>query len=198
MKIIIISQKVWGHSAWNLPFRKEVNLCKTYISESVPFDHCVRSIKWFWMQTAALPDSPSINLCQGTRVPWLLWTHLHTYLPVIQLWNQLILTCMCPVGLTDCIHILIKAPGTLTKLPWWKHLHCLYSVIMEPLILSMLFPSCPVFIIWASMLNSTLLNTVVRQKKLAIYLCLEWKQQCSERLHCLENGIIFPMGPLSL
>ena len=30
---------------------------------------------------------------------------------------------MCPVGLTDCIHILIKAPGTLTKLPWWKHLH---------------------------------------------------------------------------
>ena len=194
MKIIIISQKVWGHSAWNLPFRKEVTLCKTYISESVPFDHCVRSIKWFWMQTAALPDSPSINLCQGTRVPWLLWTHLHTYLPVLQLWNQLILTCMCPVGLTDCIHILIKAPGTLTKLPWWKHLHCLYSVIMEPLILSMLFPSCPVFIIWASMLNSTLLNTVVRQKSwLFIYV---WNENSNvlNAFTALKMGLFFLWG----
>lgn len=146
------------------------------------------------MQTAALPDSPSINLCQGTRVPWLLWTHLHTYLPVLQLWNQLILTCMCPVGLTDCIHILIKAPGTLTKLPWWKHLHCLYSVIMEPLILSMLFPSCPVFIIWASMLNSTLLNTVVRQKSwLFIYV---WNENSNvlNAFTALKMGLFFLWG----
>ena len=108
MKIIIISQKVRGHSAWTFPFSKEGNICKTNISESVHVDHCTRSTEWFWMQTAAVSDSPCVNQCQGTRVPWFLWTHLHTHLLVLQLWNQLILTCMCPVGLKDCIHFWLK------------------------------------------------------------------------------------------
>lgn len=194
MKIIIISQKVRGRSAWTLPFSKEGNTCKTYISESVHFDHCARSIKWFWMQTAAVPDSLCVNLCQGTRVPWFLWTHLHTHLPVLQLWNQFILTCMCPVGLKDCIRILIKAPCVLTKLPWWKHLHCLYSVIKEPSILSMLFQSCPAFLIWASMLNSTLLNTVVRQTSW-LFICV-WNENSNvpNAFTSLKMGLFFLRG----
>lgn len=89
---------------------------------------------------------------------------------------------------------LIKAPCVLTKLPWWKHLHCLYSVIKEPSILSMLFQSCPAFLIWASILNSTLLNTVVRQTSW-LFICV-WNENSNvpNAFAFLKMGLFFLRG----
>lgn len=63
-------------------------------------------------------------------------THTHTsaFVAVInlQLWNQLSLTPMRPVGITDLIYSMdwFKAPSTVAHLSLWKCFHCLHSVMV--------------------------------------------------------------------
>ncbi len=98
-------------------------------------------------------------------------THMHTHmrahtrLPVLQLQNQLSLTCMCPVGLTDCIHILIQSsqhPGSSPSVETFSLSPFSHG---GPWILSMLSLSYPAFISWASVQNSTPLNILWSDRK---------------------------------
>lgn len=114
---------------------------------------------WYWIWLCSRPPQLLCNYPKHT------YAHTHLHLPVLQLWNQLSLTCMCPVGLTDCIHILIQSswhPGSSLLVEAFS-----LSVFSHrgSWILSMLFPSCPAFISWASVLNSTPLNILWSDRK---------------------------------
>lgn len=118
-----------------------------------------------------------LNTCRNTL----------THLPVLLLWNQLSLTSMCPVGLTDCIHIFIQSSWHPGSPPLVEAFSLSAFSHGGSWILSMLFPSFPAFISRASVLNSTLLNILWSDRK-AGHLSV-----CPEIQHCSA-----PPAPLPL
>lgn len=127
-----------------------------------------------------------LNTCRNTL----------THLPVLLLWNQLSLTSMCPVGLTDCIHILIQSSWHPGSPPLVEAFSLSAFSHGGSWILSMLFPSFPA---GPQCWIAPCWTYCGQTGKLAIYLfVLKSSTALPPPPFLSASGIIFPKGLLSL